>query len=60
MVKDSLKAAEHGQRTCEKLDKMAKGKCVRSEAGKLLQVAYKALTDLKAAKAKLFKALKAE
>ncbi|CAL1148514.1 unnamed protein product [Cladocopium goreaui] len=58
MVKDSLKAAEHGQRTCEKLDKMAKGKCVRSEAAKLLQVAYKALTDLKAAK--LFKALKAE
>lgn len=60
MVKDSLKAADHGQKTCEKLDKMAKGKCARSEATKLLQVAYKALTDLKAAKVKLMKALKAE
>ena len=60
MVKDSLKAADHGQKTCEKLDKMAKGKCARSEATKLLQVAYTALTDLKAAKVKLMKALKAE
>eukprot|EP00435_Cladocopium_sp_Y103_P066154 s267_g28.t1 len=60
MSKDSLKAAEHAQSTCEKLDKMAKCKCARSDAAKLLQVAYKALTDLKTAKAKLFKALKAE
>ena len=60
VVKDSLKAAKHGKKTCEKLDKLAEGKCVRSGAAKLLQVAYKALTDLEAAKAKPFKALKAE
>eukprot|EP00435_Cladocopium_sp_Y103_P003563 s416_g1.t1 len=50
MAKDSLKAAEHAQSTCEKLDKMAKSKCARSGAAKLLEVAYKALTDLKTAK----------
>ena len=58
MVQESMKNAEACQKVCLKLDKMAKGKVSCSEAGKLLQVAYKALTDLKGTKARLFKALK--